>query len=150
MDSESKLENILNGEIESRINAYVYLKELRKNNKFLNLDNAEYVSFEELGYNFFKKNDLTLNVFDRGKFFEYIKEISESKNRALIIDNLEIIQNILFHKNEFEEFFKEMQLQKFRSKVIFIFLDIRIMQIRKILNSNYPEKNIIIGDNNEN
>ena len=44
-----------------------------------------------------------------------------------------------------EEFLKEMQLQKFKGKVIFIFTDIRIMKIQKLLESNYLEKNIVIG-----
>jgi hypothetical protein len=67
----------------------------------------------------------------------------------LVIDNLEIIQNILFAKEEFQEFFKEMELQKFKNKVIFVFSNIRIMKLKKELKSYYPEKNIIIGDQNE-
>ena len=39
----------------------------------------------------------------------------------------------------------EMILQKFKSKVIFVFTDIRIMKIQKLLEENYPKKNIVIG-----
>lgn len=150
MNLENRLKDILDGNIESRINAYVYLKELSEKSVFLDISNIEYMNFEQIAYDFFKKNNLTLNVFDRGKFFQYIKNVSEKANKILIVDNLEIIQNILFSKNEFEEFFKEMQLQKFRYKVIFIFSDIRGMKIQKELSSNYLEKNIIVGERNEN
>ncbi|MGL5638781.1 MAG: hypothetical protein ACRCW7_05500 [Cetobacterium sp.] len=140
-----KIENILSGNIESRINAYVYLKELNSKNNFINIENLRYINFEERAFQFFKDNSLTLNIFDRGKFFEYIKKISEIEASIILIDNLEVIQNILFNKDELEEFFKEMQLQKFKNKVIFVFSDIRIMKMNKILYSNYPEKNIITG-----
>ncbi|MGL5024098.1 MAG: hypothetical protein ACRC5S_12415 [Cetobacterium sp.] len=145
-----KLKEILDGNIESRINAYVYLKKLNQKNNFINYFDVMYINFEERGYDFFKENNLTLNVFDRGKFFQYIKNLSEKENKILIIYNLEIIQNILFNKNEFEEFFKEMQLQKFRNKVIFICSDIVEMKIEKILRDVYLGKNIIIGEQNEN
>lgn len=145
-----RLKEILDGSIESRINAYVYLKKMNQKNSFINYFDVTYVDFEKIGYDFFKKNNLTLNVFDRGKFFQYIKNISEKENKILIIDNLEIIQNILFNKDEFEEFFKEMQLQKFRNKVIFICSDIVEMKIEKILRDVYLDKNIIIGEQNEN
>ncbi|MGL6066601.1 MAG: hypothetical protein ACRC0R_05940 [Cetobacterium sp.] len=139
------VKDILNGNIESRINAYIYFKELNSKNNFRSITGIKYIDFEEKAFEFFKENNLTLNIFDRGKFFEYIKKISESENMVLLIDNLEVIQNILFNKNELGEFFKEMQLQKFRNKVIFVFSDIRIMKIKKILNSNYPKKNVVIG-----
>ncbi|MGL6167557.1 MAG: hypothetical protein ACRC0Y_04635 [Fusobacteriaceae bacterium] len=139
------IENILNGNIESRINAYVYFKELNSQNNFKNIDELKYIDFEEKAYEFFKGNNLTLNIFDRGKFFEYIKKISENEEMILLIDNLEVIQNILFNKGEFIDFFKEMQLQKFKNKVIFVFSDIRIMKIKKLLDSNYPKKNVVIG-----
>ena len=145
-----KLKEILDGNVESRINAYVYLKKINQKNNFINYFNVIYINFEERGYDFFKENNLTLNVFDRGKFFQYIKNLSEKENKILIIYNLEIIQNILFNKNEFEEFFKEMQLQKFRNKVIFICSDIVEMKIEKILRDVYLGKNIIIGEQNEN
>lgn len=145
-----KLKEILDGNVESRINAYVYLKKINQKNNFINYFNVIYINFEERGYDFFKENNLTLNIFDRGKFFQYIKNLSEKENKILIIYNLEIIQNILFNKNEFEEFFKEMQLQKFRNKVIFICSDIVEMKIEKILRDVYLGKNIIIGEQNEN
>lgn len=63
----------------------------------------------------------------------------------MIVDNLEIIQNILHEKNEFREFFKEMELQKFKEKVIFVFSDIKIMKLERLLELNYPQKNIILG-----
>ncbi|MGL5934243.1 MAG: hypothetical protein ACRCZI_01320 [Cetobacterium sp.] len=137
------IENILKGNIESRINAYICLKELHSKNDFRDIQNLKYINFEERAFQFFKDNNLTLNIFDRGKFFEYIKKISETEDCIILIDNLEVIQNILFNKNELDEFFKEMQLQKFKNKVIFVFSDIRIMKINKILYSNYPEKNIV-------
>lgn len=144
------IENIVRGDIESRINAYLYLKNLKTKKSFANIDRVKYLNFEEEADVFFKENNLTLNIFDRGKFFEYIKKISIDEDEVLLIDNLEIIQNILFNKDEFEPFLKEMQLQKFKNKIIFVFSDIRIMKIKKLLSSNYPEKNIIIGVQDEN
>ncbi|MGL5796897.1 MAG: hypothetical protein ACRCYT_01705 [Cetobacterium sp.] len=139
------MNNILEGKIESRINAYVLLKELNSENKFKEFEKIQYFNFEENGYNFFKENNLTLNVFDRGKLFQYIKNIEVSQNKILLVDNLEIVQNILFEKDEFEEFLREMQLQKFRSKVIFVFSNIRVMKLERLLKDNYPEKNIVVG-----
>lgn len=145
MKNIEKIEEILNGNIESRLNAYIYLKKLQQKIEYNQFKNIKYLDFEKESYKFFKENELTLNVFDRGKFFEYIKKISLEENKVLFVDNLEIIQNILFVKNEFEEFFREMQLQKFREKVLFIFTDVRIMKIQKLLATNYLEKNTIIG-----
>ncbi|MGL6024988.1 MAG: hypothetical protein ACRC0F_10275, partial [Cetobacterium sp.] len=88
---------------------------------------------------------LTLNVFDRGKLFQYIKNIEVNENKVLLVDSLEVIQNILFEKDEFEDFLRDMQLQKFRSKVIFVFSNIRVMKLEKLLKDNYPEKNIVVG-----
>ncbi|MGL6025171.1 MAG: hypothetical protein ACRC0F_11225, partial [Cetobacterium sp.] len=96
------MKNILEGKIESRINAYVLLKELNSENKFIEFEKIQYFNFEENGYNFFKENNLTLNVFDRGKLFQYIKNIEVNENKVLLVDSLEVIQNILFEKDEFE------------------------------------------------
>lgn len=145
MKNKERIEEILKGNVESRITSYIYLKKLQQEINYNQFENIKYLNFEKESYKFFKDNELTLNVFDRGKFFEYIKEISSKENKPLFVDNLEIIQNILFVKKEFEEFLKEMQLQKFKGKVIFIFTDIRIMKIQKLLESNYLEKNIVIG-----
>lgn len=145
MKNKVRIEEILKGNVESRITSYIYLKKLQQEINYNQFENIKYLDFEKESYKFFKDNELTLNVFDRGKFFEYIKEISSKENKPLFVDNLEIIQNILFVKKEFEEFLKEMQLQKFKGKVIFIFTDIRIMKIQKLLESNYLEKNIVIG-----
>lgn len=145
MKNKERIEEILKGNVESRITSYIYLKKLQQEIDYNQFENIKYLDFEKESYKFFKNNELTLNVFDRGKFFEYIKEISSKENKPLFVDNLEIIQNILFVKKEFEEFLKEMQLQKFKGKVIFIFTDIRIMKIQKLLESNYLEKNIVIG-----
>lgn len=145
MKNKERIEEILKGNVESRITSYIYLKKLQQEINCNQFENIKYLDFEKESYKFFKDNELTLNVFDRGKFFEYIKEISSKENKPLFVDNLEIIQNILFVKKEFEEFLKEMQLQKFKGKVIFIFTDIRIMKIQKLLESNYLEKNIVIG-----
>ena len=145
MKNKERIEEILKGNVESRITSYIYLKKLQQEINYNQFENIKYLDFEKESYKFFKNNELTLNVFDRGKFFEYIKEISSKENKPLFVDNLEIIQNILFVKKEFEEFLKEMQLQKFKGKVIFIFTDIRIMKIQKLLESNYLEKNIVIG-----
>ena len=145
MKNKERIEEILKGNVESRITSYIYLKKLQQEINYNQVENIKYLDFEKESYKFFKDNELTLNVFDRGKFFEYIKEISSKENKPLFVDNLEIIQNILFVKKEFEEFLKEMQLQKFKGKVIFIFTDIRIMKIQKLLESNYLEKNIVIG-----
>lgn len=145
MKNKERIEEILKGNVESRITSYIYLKKLQQEINYNQFENIKYLDFEKESYKFFKDNELTLNVFDRGKFFEYIKEISSKENKSLFVDNLEIIQNILFVKKEFEEFLKEMQLQKFKGKVIFIFTDIRIMKIQKLLESNYLEKNIVIG-----
>ncbi|MGL5960816.1 MAG: hypothetical protein ACRCZ0_02530 [Cetobacterium sp.] len=139
------MKNILEGKIESRINAYVLLKELNSENKFIEFEKIQYFNFEENGYNFFKENNLTLNVFDRGKLFQYIKNIEVNENKVLLVDSLEVIQNILFEKDEFEDFLRDMQLQKFRSKVIFVFSNIRVMKLEKLLKDNYPEKNIVVG-----
>lgn len=145
MKNKERIEEILKGNVESRITSYIYLKKLQQEINYNQFENIKYLDFEKESYKFFKDNELTLNVFDRGKFFEYIKKISSEENKPLFIDNLEIIQNILFVKKEFEEFLNEMQLQKFKEKVIFIFTDIRIMKIQKLLESNYLEKNVIIG-----
>ena len=145
MKNKERIEEILKGNVESRITSYIYLKKLQQEINYNQFENIKYLDFEKESYKFFKDNELTLNIFDRGKFFEYIKEISSKENKPLFVDNLEIIQNILFVKKEFEEFLKEMQLQKFKGKVIFIFTDIRIMKIQKLLESNYLEKNIVIG-----
>ena len=145
MKNKERIEEILKGNVESRITSYIYIKKLQQEINYNQFENIKYLDFEKESYKFFKDNELTLNVFDRGKFFEYIKEISSKENKPLFVDNLEIIQNILFVKKEFEEFLKEMQLQKFKGKVIFIFTDIRIMKIQKLLESNYLEKNIVIG-----
>lgn len=145
MKNKERIEEILKGNVESRITSYIYLKKLQQEINYNQFENIKYLDFEKESYKFFKDNELTLNVFDRGKFFEYIKEISSKENKPLFVNNLEIIQNILFVKKEFEEFLKEMQLQKFKGKVIFIFTDIRIMKIQKLLESNYLEKNIVIG-----
>lgn len=145
MKNKERIEEILKGNVESRITSYIYLKKLQQEINYNQFENIKYLDFEKESYKFFKDNELTLNVFDRGKFFEYIKEISSKENKPLFVDNLEIIQNILFVKKEFEEFLKEMQLQKFKGKVIFIFTDIRIMKIQKLLELNYLEKNIVIG-----
>ncbi|RHF64372.1 hypothetical protein [Fusobacterium mortiferum] len=145
MINQEKINDILNDKIESRINAYVYLKRLQHKLNFSEFKNVKYLDFEKESYHFFKENNLTLNVFDRGKFFEYIKNVSSESSNPLIVDNLEIIQNILFNKNQFREFLNEMILQKFKSKVIFVFTDIRIMKIQKLLEENYPKKNIVIG-----
>lgn len=145
MKNKERIEEILKGNVESRITSYIYLKKLQQEINYNQFENIKYLDFEKESYKFFKDNELTLNVFDRGKFFEYIKEISSKENKPLFVDNLEIIQNILFVKKEFEEFLKEMQLQKFKGKVVFIFTDIRIMKIQKLLESNYLEKNIVIG-----
>ena len=145
MINQEKINDILNDKIESRINAYVYLKRLKHKLNFSEFKNVKYLDFEKESYHFFKENNLTLNVFDRGKFFEYIKNISSESSNPLIVDNLEIIQNILFNKNQFREFLNEMILQKFKSKAIFVFTDIRIMKIQKLLEENYPKKNIVIG-----
>lgn len=145
MKNKERIEEILKGNVESRITSYIYLKKLQQEINYNQFENIKYLDFEKESYKFFKDNELTLNVFDRGKFFEYIKEISSKENKPLFVDNLEIIQNILFVKKEFEKFLKEMQLQKFKGKVIFIFTDIRIMKIQKLLESNYLEKNIVIG-----
>ncbi|MGL5904682.1 MAG: hypothetical protein ACRCZO_18505 [Cetobacterium sp.] len=139
------MKNILEGKIESRINAYVLLKELNSEHKFRDIEKIQYFDFEENGYSFFKENNLTLNVFDRGKLFQYIKNIEVNENKILLVDNFEIIQNILFEKDEFREFLREMQLQKFRNKVIFVFSNIRVMKLEKLLKDNYPEKNIVVG-----
>ena len=113
MINQEKINDILNDKIESRINAYVYLKRLKHKLNFSEFKNVKYLDFEKESYHFFKENNLTLNVFDRGKFFEYIKNISSESSNPLIVDNLEIIQNILFNKNQFREFLNEMILQKF-------------------------------------
>ena len=145
MKNKERIEEILKGNVESRITSYIYLKKLQQEINYNQFENIKYLDFEKESYKFFKDNELTLNVFDRGKFFEYIKEISSKENKPLFVDNLEIIQNIIFVNFMVEEFLKEMQLQKFKGKVIFIFTDIRIMKIQKLLESNYLEKNIVIG-----
>lgn len=143
-----KLKEILEDKIVSRINSYVYLKKLNTEIKLDKIEDIIYLNFERESEVFFKKNNLTLNVFDRGKFFEYIKEKAE-KN-IVLVDNLEIIQNILYKKETYEDFFKEMQLHKFKNKVIFVFSNIKKMKIKRILKNYYIEKNIILGENNEN
>jgi hypothetical protein len=105
---------------------------------------------ENNSYNYFHDLILILLLFDLLLLLtvqhpNQIKRISFEEEKILIVDNLEIIQNILHEKNEFREFFKEMELQKFKEKVIFVFSDIKIMKLERLLELNYPQKNIILG-----
>ncbi len=147
-----KLEEIMNNEKYSRINSYIFLGDPRtgKTSYFKSLQNITYLDFEKEGLNFFKSYQLTLKVFNRNRFFEYIKTISLNSENIVVIDNLEIIQNILFNSNELQDFFKDLILQKFKTKVSFVFSDIKIMKIQRTIKKYIPEKNFIMGDFNEN
>lgn len=147
-----KLEEIMNNEKYSRVNSYIFLGDPRtgKTSYFKSLQNITYLDFEKEGLNFFKSYQLTLKVFNRNRFFEYIKTISLNSENIVVIDNLEIIQNILFNSNELQDFFKDLILQKFKTKVIFVFSDIKIMKIQRTIKKYIPEKNFIMGDFNEN
>ena len=147
-----KLKEVLNDEKYSRFNIYVYVKNNIEDdlNFMKELSDIKYVDFEGISLDFFKKSKLTLKEFNRNILFKFIKDISLNNEKILIIDKLEIIQNILHENNEFDFFLRDLLLQKFNKKVIFIFSNIKIMKIQSIINNNIPENNIIMEDLSEN
>lgn len=150
MDIEKHLNKILNKEVYSRLNSYVAIGDL-ESEKVDNLKkstNLEYVDFENIAIDFFKETNMTLNIFDTGKFFKYTKKLSNKSGKILVIDNLQIIQNILYNLDSetkyTKQFFVSMINQTFKKQVIFVFSDIKIMKIEKWLKeASFPEKNII-------
>lgn len=147
-----KLKEVLNDEKYSRFNIYVYVKNNIEDdlNFIKELSDIKYINFEGISLDFFKKSKLTLKEFNRNILFKFIKDISLNNEKILIIDKLEIIQNILHENNEFDFFLRDLLLQKFNKKVIFIFSNIKIMKIQSIINNNIPENNIIMEDLSEN
>ena len=93
MKNKERIEEILKGNVESRITSYIYLKKLQQEINYNQFENIKYLDFEKESYKFFKDNELTLNVFDRGKFFEYIKEMFEKYDVEYeILENGESIE----------------------------------------------------------
>lgn len=150
MDIEKRLNEILNKEVYSRLNSYVAIGDLdsEKIEYIKKCKNYEYIDFEDTAINFFQETKMTLKIFDTGKFFKYIKQLSNKSDKILIVNNLNIIQNILYNLDSeskyTKQFFVSMINQSFKQQVIFVFHNIKIMKIEKWLKeATFPEKNII-------
>jgi len=150
MDIERCLNEILNKEVYSRLNSYVAIGDL-ENEKIQYIKRCEkikYIDFEDTAMDFFEETKMTLKIFDTGKFFKYIKQLSNKSDKILIVNNLQIIQNILYNLDSeskyTKQFFVSMINQSFKQQVIFVFQNIKLIKIEKWLKEAcFPEKNII-------
>ena len=130
----------------SRINTYIYIKNVSE--KISKNESYNLISFEKIAEDFFKTTNSSLNIFDIGVFFKYIQNIINNDNKITIIDDLEIIENILYNKDEnsLTRFFNSLTLQSYFNKTFFVITDIKKMKIgKKLLESSFPNKNIIWG-----
>lgn len=150
MDIEKYLNVIVNKEIYSRLNSYVAIGELNDSEVeyIRRCESFEYFDFEDRSVDFFRETKMTLKIFDIGNFFKYIKQLSNQSNKILVVDNLQIIQNILFNldgeSKHIKQFFVSIINQSFKNEVVFVFSNIKIMKIEKWLKeTGFPEKNII-------
>lgn len=150
MDIGKRLNEIANQEVYSRLNSYLAIGELEcsKIDYITKSKDFKYIDFEDIAIDFFQETKMTLKVFDIGKFFQYIKQLSNKSDKILIVDNLQIIQNILYNLDSeskyTKQFFVSMINQSFKKQVIFVFSDIKIMKTEKWLKeANFPIKNII-------
>lgn len=150
MDIEKYLNEIVNKEVYSRLNSYVAIGELDSSivEYIKKCENFEYVDFEDIAVDFFQETKMTLKIFDTGNFFKHIKQLSNKSNKILVVDNLQIIQNILYNldseSKHIKQFYASMINQSFKKEVVFVFSDIKIMKIEKFLKeADFPQKNII-------
>ncbi|WP_143160606.1 hypothetical protein [Clostridium grantii] len=150
MDIEKYLNEIVNKEVYSRLNAHIAIGKLEgsKVEYIKKCKNFKYIDFEDIAIDFFQETRMTLKIFDTGNFFKYIKELSNKSNKILVVDNLNIVQNILYNLDDeskhIKQFFASMINQSFKKEVVFIFSNIKIMKIEKSLKeADFPQKNII-------
>ncbi|GCD11659.1 hypothetical protein [Clostridium tagluense] len=150
MDIKKHLNEIVNKEVYSRVNSHVAIGELDSSEieYIKKCKNFEYVDFEDRASDFFRETKMTIKIFDTGDFFKYIKQLSSKSDKILVIDNLQIIQNILYsldgEGNHLKQFFVSMINQSFTKEVLFIFSNIRIMKMEKCLKkADFPQKNTI-------
>jgi hypothetical protein len=135
----------------SRVRSYVVMGEVgtgksscfREKNK-----EYSYLDFNDEAEHFFEKTKMSLRVFDIGEFFKYIEEAVGLESGITVIDNLEVIQNILYNQDRegryLERFFNVMCRQGYRGKVVYVLSDIRKMMMEKHLEkSKLPKNNII-------
>lgn len=154
MEIIDKIQKIQKDEIVSRYNSYIIF--CPNNKEIINIEEKnnveyEYIDFEIVVEDFFKKSNMNLKIFDNGNFFKYLHKIFEGINQSIIIDNLEIIENILYNKegDYLKKFFSELAVQIYKEKVFFIIRDIKKMKIEKeIKKSNFPNKNILYIEKN--
>lgn len=131
----------------SRINTYIYIKNVGE--KLENISN-EYrvIDFENIAEEFFSKTNSSLTIFDTGNFFKYLQVLLKDEKKIVIIDNLEIIENILYNRDEHSlvRFFNSLTLQSYFNKTFFVITDIKKLKIgKRLLESSFPNKNIIWG-----
>lgn len=145
MNLYEKIEDI-NQNFYSRLNTYIYIKNVSE--RIEENENYKIISFEKIAKEFFEKTNSSLTIFDTGAFFKYIQNLTKNENRIIIIDDLEIIENIIYNKDEngLVRFFNSLALQTYLNKTFFIITDIKKMKIGKnLLESTFPNKNIIWG-----
>jgi hypothetical protein len=107
-----------------------------------------YLDFSKKAESFFHKTKMSLKIFDIGEFFKYIEETVGFDPGITIVDNLEIIQNILYNQDRegryLERFFNVMCRQGYRGKVVYVMSDInRMMMDKHLEKSKLPKNNII-------
>ncbi|MGY0394110.1 hypothetical protein [Fusobacterium sp. SYSU M8A802] len=145
MNLYEKIEDI-NQNFYSRLNTYIYIKNVSE--RIEENENYKIISFEKIAKEFFETTNSSLTIFDTGVFFKYIQNLTKNENRIIIIDDLEIVENIIYNKDEngLVRFFNLLALQTYLNKTFFIITDIKKMKIGKnLLESTFPNKNIIWG-----
>lgn len=145
MNLYEKIEDI-NQNFYSRLNTYIYIKNVSE--RIEENENYKIISFEKIAKEFFETTNSSLTIFDTGVFFKYIQNLTKNENRIIIIDDLEIVENIIYNKDEngLVRFFNSLALQTYLNKTFFIITDIKKMKIGKnLLESTFPNKNIIWG-----
>lgn len=146
MDLLEKIEEI-DKNFYSRINTYIYIKNVGEKLEDIS-DKYRIIDFEKIAEDFFFKTNSSLTIFDTGNFFKYIQNLLKDEKKIVIIDNLEIIENVLFNRDEqsLVRFFNSLALQSYFSKTFFIITDIKKLKIgKRLLESSFPNKNIIWG-----
>lgn len=150
MDIKKYLKEIVNKDVYSRLNSYVAIGDLDSSEVeyIKTCKNFEYIDFEHRADDFFRETKMTLKIFDTGNFFKYIKQLANESGKILVVDNLQIVQNILYNlggeSKHIKQMFVSMINQSFKKEVVFVFSNIKMMKIEKCLKeANFPEKNII-------
>ena len=135
----------------SRVRSYIVMGKVAcgKSSFFRKkIQEYNYLDFSKEAESFFHKTKMSLKIFDIGEFFKYIDEIVGFDPGITIIDNLEIVQNILYNQDRdgkyIERFFNVMCRQGYRGKVVYVMSDINKMMMDKHLEkSKLPKNNII-------